>query len=368
METTTSLISNHVVLPPLAEVQYDIVPKLLPQDTRFSSGYISNSLPQFQPFNPQFLGPSRQMEQSAFIAPTIFQPVGDMPTGLIGPSSKSRLQHSGAGQCSVDSSDCSTIIQGSGNITFEIVDDEPARPQPDQSWSVLQAARDCTPRTWEDVFKDADMEIATASQIVDRERRAGAIICPLVADTYRAFHSTPLDRVKVVIIGQDPYHQMLSNGLPRAKGMSFSIDAKDGIPSSLQNIYKELGDTVQGFYRPNHGDLTEWAVQGVLMLNMCLTVRANQANSHGEIWMGFISKVLRTITDRRARTIFLLWGKEAQKVTKLLGDKAIVLTAAHPSGFSARRGFFGCNHFNETNQRLAEMNEKPINWQISSIF
>ena len=187
---------------------------------------------------------------------------------------------------------------------------------------------------------------------------------PAPENLFRAFNLTPLPKVKVVILGQDPY-QSLINGLPVATGLAFSVRKGFPIPSSLQNIYKEIQSTVKGFSSPSHGDLTSWAVQGVLLLNSCLTVREGQAGSHKEIWHGFIKRAVKAILDQNPTCVFVAWGKNAQKVAKkFVGEKAPVLTAAHPSGLSAHRGFFGCNHFNQINDLLAQSGKSPIDWNI----
>jgi uracil-DNA glycosylase len=136
------------------------------------------------------------------------------------------------------------------------------------------------------------------------------------------------------------------------------------IPSSLVNMFKEIKNTVTGFETPSHGDLTGWARQGVLLLNTCLTVRPASPGCHKEIWLGFIKKVINAIIDTNPNCIFVLWGRKAQKVRKMLGERATVLEAAHPSGFSAHRGFFGCNHFNQINTLLSESGQRQINWNL----
>jgi uracil-DNA glycosylase len=240
----------------------------------------------------------------------------------------------------------------------------------DQTWSIERIGRDARPVTWEAVFEDAGPELHDVSTILDEQERMYGMYYPLKKDLFTALHLTPLSGVKVVIIGQDPYPQTISvNGvsLPRAVGLSFSVRQEDSIPSSLQNIYTELANTVKGFVRPDHGDLREWARQGILLLNSCLTVRPGQPGSHGDIWLGFISKVFRAIAAVNPYCIYLLWGREAQKLKPMLGERSIILEAAHPSGLSARRGFFGCNHFNQVNEILIRQGKVGINWRISTL-
>lgn len=235
----------------------------------------------------------------------------------------------------------------------------------DESWGPDKVAEVDPPSGWEAVFKDAKPELATLTEILlAEEKKGGYKSFPMRKDLYRAFHLTPLDNVKVVIIGQDPYPQQLSNGQPRAVGLSFSVRPTDVVPSSLTNIYKEIKNCYPEFKVPNHGDLTKWAQQGVLLLNMSLTVPPNLPDGHKKIWWGFLSKVFGAINTKRPNTIFLLWGKNAQGVQGMLGDKAVTLTAAHPSGQSAHKGFFFCQHFSIVNKELAKRGETPIDWQV----
>ena len=185
-------------------------------------------------------------------------------------------------------------------------------------------------------------------------------IYPNGKDIFNAFNYTPFAKVKVVILGQDPYH---GNG--QAHGLSFSVPKGIKPPPSLKNIFKELhGDL--NFEIPNHGDLTTWAQQGVLLLNATLTVRAKQAASHQKKgWEQFTNRVIKEISDKKEGVVFLLWGRFAQDKEVLIdGTKHHILTAPHPSPFSAHSGFFGCKHFSKTNYLLSQQNKDPINWQI----
>lgn len=240
----------------------------------------------------------------------------------------------------------------------------------DQTWSIERIATEAPPTTWEAVFEDAKYELRDVSQILDEQEINCGNYYPLKKDIFAAFHYTPLNNVKVVILGQDPYHQSVfidGQSLPRAVGMSFSVRQEDVIPSSLKNIYTELSNSVRGFKIPDHGDLREWARQGVLLLNSCLTVRPGAPGSHGDIWLGFINKIFRAIAAVNPNCIFLLWGREAQKVESMLGERSVIFKAAHPSGLSARRGFFGCNHFNLVNDVLIKQGKIGINWRISNV-
>ncbi len=240
-------------------------------------------------------------------------------------------------------------------------------PEINQSWTIERIARECPPLGWEEVFQDAVPELRDISEILETDERNHGSFYPLKKDIFRAFIETSLNSVNVLICGMDPYPQLCTaTGNPRAQGLSFSVSRDDSIPSSLQNIFKELVNTVPGFVMPWHGDLTEWARQGVLLLNAGLTVRPQAPGSHGDIWLGFVSKVLATLAEKRPNTIYVLWGAQAQKMTRHLADNAIVLTAAHPSGLSAHKGFFGCNHFNKINKILIDQGKAPIQWQLSN--
>jgi len=188
------------------------------------------------------------------------------------------------------------------------------------------------------------------------------LIFPPANDIFNAFNFTPLSEVKVVILGQDPYH-----GDGQAHGLCFSVKPDVDIPPSLVNIYKELHEDL-GCYIPNHGYLEKWAKQGVLLLNTVLTVRAHQANSHRGIgWEEFTDAAIRILNQQDRPIVFLLWGKPAQsKKSMLKNPKHLILEAPHPSPLSAFRGFFGCKHFSKTNEFLTEHGLTPIDWQIEN--
>ncbi len=194
-----------------------------------------------------------------------------------------------------------------------------------------------------------------------KEEYSKCTVYPPADDILNAFHYTPLSNVKVVILGQDPYHEYR-----QAMGLAFSVpeDQKD-IPPSLQNIYKELHDDL-GLRIPSSGDLTKWAKEGVLLLNTVLTVRAHQANSHKDKgWEQFTDAVIETLNKQERPIVYLLWGRPAQTKAKMLNNpKQLVLKAPHPSPLSAYRGFFGCKHFSKANSFLKENGIVPIDWQI----
>ena len=195
-----------------------------------------------------------------------------------------------------------------------------------------------------------------------QEKEEGFTVYPKGSDIFNAFNITPFDKVKVVILGQDPYH-----GDGQAHGLSFSVKKGVTVPPSLKNIYKELETDIEGFKTPNHGHLTEWAEEGVLLLNATLTVRARQPGSHqGKGWEAFTDQAISQLSDQKTGLVFLLWGKFAQNKSILIDEtKHTVIKSAHPSPFSAYTGFFGSKPFSKTNAALIAQGKKPVNWQIS---
>jgi uracil-DNA glycosylase len=193
------------------------------------------------------------------------------------------------------------------------------------------------------------------------ERNAGKIIYPPRPLIFNAFNQTPFNKVKVVILGQDPYHNP-----GQAHGLSFSVPTGIKPPPSLGNIFKEIQNDLGIAMPAGYGNLTQWAAQGVLLLNAILTVRANEPASHAKIgWMNFTDTVITKISDEKKGVIFLLWGKFAQEKQLLIDEtKHFVLKAAHPSPFSADRDFFGCKHFSKTNDLLTEQGLAPIDWKL----
>lgn len=188
-------------------------------------------------------------------------------------------------------------------------------------------------------------------------------VYPPSEDIFNAFHLTPLGEVKVVIIGQDPYHEP-----GQAHGLCFSVKPGVDIPPSLVNIYKELQDDC-GCYIPNNGYLVKWAKQGVLMLNTVLTVRAHKANSHqGQGWEEFTNAAIKALNTQDRPIVFILWGKPAQMKKSMLNNpNHLILEAPHPSPLSAYRGFFGSKPFSKTNAFLQEKGLEPIDWQIENV-
>lgn len=192
------------------------------------------------------------------------------------------------------------------------------------------------------------------------EKAAGKTVYPPMPEVFNALNHTSFENVKVVILGQDPYH-----GPNQAHGLCFSVQPGVKIPPSLLNMYKELVTDV-GITMPDHGHLTAWADQGVLLLNATLTVVEGNAGAHqGKGWETFTDKVIQSINEQREGVVFLLWGSYAQKKGQFIDkNKHFVLKAPHPSPLSAHRGFFGCRHFSQANQYLVSKGVQPINWQV----
>ncbi len=195
------------------------------------------------------------------------------------------------------------------------------------------------------------------------EEYAKTTVFPPADEIFTAFHLTPLNKIKVVIIGQDPYHDY-----GQAHGLCFSVKPGQKIPPSLVNIYKELSDDL-GLKIPNNGYLSHWAKQGVLLLNNVLTVRAHKAASHSNMgWEEFTDAAIDAVNKEDRPIVFMLWGAPAQKKgAKLNNPKHLVLKAPHPSPLSAYRGFFGCRHFSKCNEFLKENGIEPIDWQIPDL-
>lgn len=198
------------------------------------------------------------------------------------------------------------------------------------------------------------------AQYLRQAKTDNKVVYPPGSLIFNAFDTTPFDAVKVVILGQDPYHNP-----GQAMGLSFSVPRGVSVPPSLRNMYKELSDSTD-FTTPRHGDLTSWAEQGVFLLNAMLTVEKNKPGSHQDIgWQNFTDAVIRTLSTEKEHLVFLLWGAFAQKKRSLIDeDKHLVLASAHPSPFSAHRGFLGNGHFVKTNEYLQANGKEAIDWQV----
>jgi len=203
---------------------------------------------------------------------------------------------------------------------------------------------------------------------IAKQREQGLVIFPKEADVFSAFEFTDLADVKVVILGQDPYHgvgKAEHSEQPQAHGLAFSVQHGIKTPPSLVNIYKELATDIDDFIIPKHGNLTVWAQQGVLLLNTVLTVQQGQAHSHAKLgWEKFTDNIIAQLNQHNVGCVFILWGAHAQKKGRNIDkDKHLVLNGPHPSPLSAYRGFFGCQHFSKANAWLSKKDKQAINWQ-----
>ncbi|MEJ8552889.1 uracil-DNA glycosylase [Tepidibacter sp. Z1-5] len=218
---------------------------------------------------------------------------------------------------------------------------------------------------WQDLLKDEfkkDYYLKLKSFLANEYKTE--TIYPDMSDIFNALHYTQYKDVKVVILGQDPYH-----GPDQAHGLSFSVKPNIAIPPSLKNIYKELNSDL-GCYIPNNGYLKKWADQGIMLLNTVLTVKAGQANSHKNIgWEHFTDKIISLLNDREDSIVFILWGRNAQSKLKIIKNpKHFIIKAVHPSPLSAHRGFFGSEPFSKANEFLISIGKDPIDWQIENIL
>lgn len=224
---------------------------------------------------------------------------------------------------------------------------EVINPQIEESWKQVLKAEFSKPYF-----------ISLKQFLVDEKKKN--LVFPPGEHIFKAFNTTPFNKVKVVILGQDPYH-----GIGQAHGLSFSVNAGVPFPPSLVNIFKEIQADL-GYPRPASGDLNAWARQGVLLLNTVLTVRENTPESHkNKGWEQFTDCVIQQISNNREKVVFILWGNNAKAKMQLIdGTKHLVLTAAHPSPLSASRGFFGCRHFSKVNEYLQQNGMEAIDWKL----
>ena len=216
--------------------------------------------------------------------------------------------------------------------------------------------------SWKEILKDEFSKpyFQQAVLHIKTEKKQGKIIYPPGQFIFNAFNTTPVDKVKVVILGQDSYH-----GPGQAHGLCFSVQNGVPTPPSLSNIFKELNDDI-GVEIPSHGNLSHWAQQGVFLLNASLTVRAGEPMSHAKIgWATFTDTVIRKISDLKKHVVFMLWGKFAQEKKVLIDEtKHLILKAAHPSPLSAHAGFLGCRHFSKANEWLISKGIDPVDWKL----
>ncbi len=217
--------------------------------------------------------------------------------------------------------------------------------------------------TWHDVIGKEKQQayFQDTLSFVEAERQSGKVVFPPAQDVFNAFRATEFGDVKVVILGQDPYH-----GPNQAHGLCFSVLPGVKTPPSLVNMYKELAQDIEGFQIPLHGYLQSWSEQGVLLLNTVLTVEQGKAHSHSKSgWETFTDRVIEAINQHQSGVVFLLWGAHAQKKGRFIDrDKHHVLAGPHPSPLSAHRGFFGCRHFSQTNALLAQQGKSAIDWHL----
>lgn len=215
-------------------------------------------------------------------------------------------------------------------------------------------------KSWQRLFDawNLTQKIDRISSFLVNERAKGKDIFPQESEVFAALNACPFQKVRVVILGQDPYH-----GPGQAHGLAFSVRTDQKIPPSLKNIFQEIRDNCGGTV-PESGDLTHWAHQGVLLLNAVLTVESGRPGSHrGQGWEELTDVILRRLSAERHGLVFVLWGADAQKKASLIDPKKhLILTAPHPSPLSAYRGFFGCGHFTKINKWLKEHGDKPISW------
>jgi uracil-DNA glycosylase len=214
---------------------------------------------------------------------------------------------------------------------------------------------------WQDflLLEEKKAYYQTLFNFLKNEKNSGKEIYPCEALYFNALHLSPLEKIKVVILGQDPYH-----GEGQAHGLSFSVPDGVKVPPSLRNIYKELVHSIDGFQAPISGNLTHWAEQGVLLLNSVLTVEKSNAGSHAKQgWEIFTDNVIKQLNESKTDIIFLLWGSYAHKKGLFIDEKKhIILKSTHPSPLSAYRGFLGCGHFKEVNEILTKLDKTKINW------
>ena len=219
--------------------------------------------------------------------------------------------------------------------------------------------------TWKELLKEEFTKpyFLGIVTLLKAEKAAGKTIYPPGPLIFNAFNQTPFNELKVVILGQDPYH-----GPGQAHGLSFSVMPGIKPPPSLVNIFKEIRSDIGIQMPPDHGDLTHWAKQGVLLLNAALTVRAGEPFSHAKSgWAQFTDAVIRKISEENENIVFILWGKFAQEKMALIDENSHhILKAAHPSPFSADKGFFGCRHFSKTNELLVKDGNAPVDWSINA--
>lgn len=232
----------------------------------------------------------------------------------------------------------------------------------EQSWTILDIIQKKPPSSWISLFREAHSDIVTISEFIQAQESTIGAVIPYKKDIFRAQELCKLESVCLVILGQDPYYNIVK-GSYVANGIAFSVNRGVAVPKSLENVFKVLHKTVPGFEMPGHGDLTKWVEQGVLLLNTSLTVMPDSPNAHKGIWASYTTKLLHKIAQVNPQCVYMLWGGEAQAYDKIITSKNILFTS-HPSPLGAYRGFMACNHFNEANEMLVKQGRKPINWNL----
>lgn len=231
----------------------------------------------------------------------------------------------------------------------------------DQTWSLRRIAEEAGPLGWGDEFTSAGKTMDHIEKTINDT--CGPVYVPLKRDIFNAFHWCPLANVKGIIMGMDPYETLLRDGTPQAIGASFSLRREAPLQPSIRNIYKEIASHDPNFIPPDHGDLRGWAYQGVLLLNACLTTKPGVSGAHGKIWNCFLMGLIKKIRETKPHAFVMLWGNDAQTFAGAFAGMKI-LTTSHPSGRSAFRGFFGCDHFRQANEHLVKHGITPINWGL----
>ncbi len=224
--------------------------------------------------------------------------------------------------------------------------------------------------SWQTLINDEQSKPYFQSLIgeINQQRVDGITILPPENDVFNAFNSVELEDVKVVVLGQDPYHGLGNDNIPQAHGLAFSVQKGIKIPPSLVNIYKELTNDIDGFVSPSHGNLTAWAEQGVLLLNTVLTVQQGQAHSHAKLgWETFTDNIIGQINQHNDGCVFILWGAHAQKKGRNIDNiKHLILSGPHPSPLSVYRGFYGSKPFSKANAWLVNHDKPAINWRLNN--
>ena len=239
----------------------------------------------------------------------------------------------------------------------------------DQNWSIIKIAKESSTGSWRKVFDDAAPELAHISKKLDDEKIFGPYF-PMKCDLFNAFKYCPLESTKLIILGDEPYDTIVNlndKQLPKDMGMSFSVRKGDIIPVPLMNIFKELRQSL-GIEIPNHGNLIQWAQQGVLLLNVCLTTTPGKPHSRFPLWHGLINRVFKAINVHNPNCVVLsLMSRKSQNISGMIPDSFVHIESIFPDNYYVDKGFSGSNVFKTINETLIKQKQKPINWQITNI-